>query len=218
MRLKSLNKAQNAVLEGLTRLDFATVNQLQYWSGLTLAPIRKALVPLQEAKFIDAVKGIRPHIWFLTRAGARVMGEALPSGGRQPSWSVISHTCHRNQVEILLRQAGSDFKFLDKKSLLTFGLNPSFGEHGGLLDGKLAFVLLDDYLMGSNRIHRAAWRFHVTNPRYCDLNVALTWNRVYKRFLVATTDKRQEKKHARWIKRNHSHAELMYFPPLWCGN
>lgn len=215
MRLKSLNTAQNAVLQGLGRMAFATANQLQYWSGLSLAPIRKALVPLQEANFIQATKSARPHIFRLTRSGARVVDTALPSGGREPSWSVLTHTCHKNQVEIVLRQSLFKFKFLNKSVLLRLGLNPSFGEHAAFVDGKIVFVLLDDYLMPSYRIQRAAWRFHVKNTNYCDLNVALTWQKVYKRFLIATTDKNQEKKHARWIKRNQFNAELVYVQPLW---
>jgi len=215
MRLACLNPTQERILEGLKRLNYATVNQIHYWSGVSLAPIRKSLFALRAAGFVECEKQVRPHVWKLSRTGSRLVDEPLPSGFRAPSWSVVAHTCHRNQVEMLLRKGLSNFMFLKKTALFRLGLNPSHGEHAGVQAGKLFFVLLDDYLMGSDRITKVLSRDHRKHPKYCSLNKSVNWRMVLGRYLVVTTDLQQKSRHERWIQKQKINAELLYLPPLW---
>ncbi|MFQ5543874.1 MAG: hypothetical protein ACE5FY_05935 [Nitrospiria bacterium] len=215
MRLTCLSPTQQAILEGFKRLHYATVNQLHYWSGVTLAPVRKSLLSLQAAGYVECEKQVRPHVWKLSRTGSRLVAQPLPSGFRQPSWSVMAHTCHRNQVEMVLRKRLSSFMFLKKTALFRLGLNPSHGEHAGTQAGKIFLILLDDYLMGSDRITKVLSRAHRKNPKYCNLNRSVNWNMVINRYLVVTTDPHQKSLHERWIKKQNIQAELVYLPPLW---
>ncbi len=215
MRPVYLSPSQQTILNQIKRLVYATERQLEYWSGYTQSTVSKALSSLRAERLIQAEKGVLPNVWILTRSGSRALDVPLPSGFRKSSWSVMAHTCHRNQCEILLRESHSDFRFLEKSSLYRLGLNPSHGEHAGMQDGKIVFVLLDDYLMGSDRISTTLSRGHKKNEKYCDLKGAVNWRMVSHRFLVATTNKAQLEKHGRWINRRGLEAELFYLPPLW---
>jgi len=215
MSLACLSPVQETVLEGLNRLNYATVTQLHYWSQVSLTAIRDGLAFLQEAGFVASEKQVKPHVWQLSFAGAHLVGRSLSSGLRQPSWSVMSHICHRNQVEIQLRRRYANFFFLKKTALFRLGLNPSHGEHAGVQAGKLFFVLLDDYLMGSNRITKVLSRDHRKHPKYCSLNKSVNWRMVLGRYLVVTTDLHQKSRHERWIQKQKINAELLYLPPLW---
>ncbi len=215
MRLACLSPAQQTVLESFKRLGYATLNQVQYWSENTLAHVWRSLVYLQSGGLVECEKQVRPHVWKLSRMGSRLVGQPLPSGFRQSSWSVMAHICHRNQVEIFLRESLSGFQFLKKTALLRLGLNPSHGEHAGKQEGKILFILLDDFLMGSDRITRVLSRAHKKNPKYCKLNRSVNWSMVLNDYLVVTTDRYQQTKHERWINKKNIKAELIYLPPLW---
>lgn len=215
MSLACLSPTQQTILHNFKHLDYATVEQLQYWAGVSQAGVRKTLFFLQDAGLVDDEKQVTPHVWKLSRMGSRLVGQPLPSGFRQSSWSVMAHICHRNQVEIFLRESLSDFLFFKKTALLRLGLNPSHGEHAGKQDGKILFILLDDYLMGSDRITKVLSRAHKKNPKYCKLNRSVNWNMILNSYLVVTTDRYQQTKHERWIKKKGIEAELIYLPPLW---
>lgn len=216
MVISSLSPSQNAALLSLKRLGFATVDQLQYWSHFSDRQLRKSLISLEAQGFVTAEKMVKPYVWRLGHFGARIMEASMPSGKRPSSWSVTSHACHLNRVEIFLREDFSNFKFLSKKELFPLGLNPSFGEHGGWVgQEEMLLLLLDDHRMPSYRISRTLLREHKRNRKYCALYRAVNWAHKLKKFVIVTTERSQEKKHARWIKRHKIEADLVYLPPIW---
>lgn len=211
----SLSPAERVTLDHLKRLGYATQSQLEYWGNYSQTAMSLALSSLCERKFVQVEKKVRPNIWNLTWAGARVVDKPLSWNIRKPSWSVMAHTVRRNQCEIILREQHPDFRFLDKASLFRIGLNPSHGEHAGVQDGKIVFVLLDDYLMGSNRISNTLSRRHRLNEKYCDLKISVNWSMIFKRFVLASTNPSQIKRHERFLQRKGLEAELLYVPPIW---
>lgn len=215
MRPLAFRPAERAIVQNLQGLAYATQSQLSYWSGYSQTAMSLALSALREMRFVECEKGVTPNICYLSRKASRVSGITLPSGFRKSSWSVMAHTVHRNQCEILLRKKYSDFRFLDKLHLYRLGLNPSHGEHAGLQDGKIIFVLLDDYSMAPLRISQAILRRHSIKDKYCDLKASINWRMISHRFFVASTSKDQLTKHTRWITKKGIKAELLYLPPLW---
>ncbi len=215
MKPVTLRPAEKVILKHIQRLGYATEEQLVYWSGYHVSTVSRALSSLRGIRMVKSEKAVLPNIWKLTWSGARVVEQSLSWNLRKPSWSVMAHTCHRNQCEMLLREQHPDFRFLDKASLFRIGLNPSHGEHAGVQDGKIVFVLLDDYLMGSNRISTTLSRRHRLNEKYCDLKISVNWSMIFKRFIVASTHEKQIKRHERFLQRKGLEAELLYVPPIW---
>ncbi len=211
----SLSPAERVILDHLKRLGYATQSQLEYWGKYSQTAMSLALSSLCARKFVRVEKKVRPNIWNLTWAGARVVDKPLPWSLRKPSWSVMAHIVRRNQCEMLLRETHADFRFLDKPALFRIGLNPSHGEHAGGQEGKIVFVLLDDYLMGSNRISTTLSRRHRLNEKYCDFKNTVTWSMIFKRFIVASTHEKQIERHERFLHRKGLQAELLYVPPIW---
>lgn len=210
-----LNYTQRSVLENLAQSHFATEGQLSYWVGIGVPTISKALHFLSEARLVSAQSRVRPMIWHLTHAGIRVTGTTLPAGRRHPSWSVMAHACHTNQIEIYLRGCFPKFKFFSRKELMKMGLNPAHGEHAGVAGKEFLFVLVDDYLMGSERISWSLVRSHKRSVRYCPDPVQLNWSRILNRFIIAATDEVQAQKHRKWIEKKGITGEIVYVPALW---
>lgn len=215
MKPLSLSPSEQSVLDRLKHLHYATEDQLVYWTHCHRSTVSRALSGLRDLRFVQVEKSLTPNIWHLTRKAARFLETPLPSGNRRSSGPVMTHTVHRNQCEILLRKDFRDFRFLNRPELYRLGLNPSHGEHAGLHAGKLFFLLLDDYLMGSDRIGQAVSRRHTAREKYCDRKISLNWSMVFKQFFVASTHQKQIGKHRRWMTRRGIEAQLLYMPPVW---
>ena len=87
---------------------------------------------------------------------------------------------------------------------------PGHGEHGAVDgSGTSWFVLLDDFLMGSERIARAWRRRHTPNAKYGPDPTGRAWGEVAQRFLVVTTDWAQAELHRTRILRDRLPAEIM---------
>ncbi len=215
MKPLSLSPSERAILEILERLAFGTEEQLAYWSSYHVSTVSRALSGLKDMRFVACEKGLLPHIWYLTRKAGRLFQTALPSGLRKSSGAVMVHTVHRNQCEMVLREQYPSFRFMDKAPLYRLGLDPSKGEHAGFHDQNIIFVLLDDYLMGSDRIGAALKRPHKKRPEYCDASGALTWPDVFDYFFIATTDEVQMKRHRKWVDRKGIQAKFLCMKPVW---
>src|SRR5674476_938478 len=99
---------------------------------------------------------------------------------------------------------------------LKLGVNPAFGEHGAIDEaGTSWFVLLDDYLMTSDRISRAWTRRHTPNKKHWLDPTGRTWCDVAQRFLVVSTDEQHTMRHREWILKTSLPAEVMHLKPLW---
>lgn len=216
MKPSALNGVQREVLATLAAVHCATLSQLAHLSRKQQTHVSTAAQALAELGLIEIETLSKPRIYRIAYAGCATLGIPAPSGRRLPTFAVMAHHCHRNEVAIAMAKAVPGFRFLSRLELLKKGFNPGTGEHGADDDSGTAwFVLIDDYLMGSERIARAWRRRHTPNPKYWPDKTGRVWGEVVKRFLVVTTDEGQADRHRARILRERLPAEVMLIKPLW---
>ncbi len=215
-RTATLPKLQNLILEQLAQLHYATPAQLERLCGVQRPAISKAVHNLLGAGLIDGTLQTRPMILHLISLGGKLLNVSLPAGKRQASWSVMAHACHLNEVQQLMAVKYPGFRFLSRPELLKQGLHPAFGEHGAQDgEGRSWFVLLDDYLMTSDRITRSWTRRHTPNKKYWPDHTGRAFRDVVQHFLVVSTDEQHAQRHREWILKSKLPAKVMQFTPLW---
>ena len=215
-RSSSLPKLQQLILEQLAQVQFATNMQLAKLCSSKASNVSNAIKALLNAGLIDGSLHTRPIILKLTPAAGRLLGMPTPSGRRHSSWSVMAHGCHRNAAGEILAAQHKGFRFLPRRILHQQGFNPGHGEHGAIDDaGTSWFVLLDDFMMGSDRISRAWTRRHTPNRKHWPDPTGRRWCDVAQRFLVITTDQQHMALHREWILKTSLPADIMHIKPLW---
>ncbi len=215
-RAPTLPKLHQGILEYLAASQHATNAQLARGCAVQAPAVSKAVQKLLAANLIDGSLLTRPMILHLTSAGGRMLGVSSPSGRPHASWSVMAHACHRNAAQEMLGLTHPGFRFLSRVALFKQGFNPAFGEHGAIDDAGTAwFVMLDDYMMGSERITRSWTRRHTPKRQYWPDATGRVWGEVAQRFLVVSTDARHAARHREWILRSELPAEVRHLPPLW---
>jgi hypothetical protein len=204
------------ILAQLGQLQFATPEQLAKLCGAKASNVSVACKELLNSGLIDGSLLTRPMILGLTPAGGRMLGVPLPSGRRHSSWSVMAHACHLNAAGNALALTHKGFCFLPRLTLLKQGFNPGHGEHGATDDSGTAwFVLLDDYMMGSDRIARAWTRRHTPNAKYWPDPTGRAWCEVVQKFLVVCTNEEHAARHRAWIQKARLPADVVTIKPLW---
>jgi predicted transcriptional regulator len=215
-RVAQLTAVQNCILEQIARVQFATQKQLMTWCGVNATSISTSVRGLIESGLIDGSLLSRPQLFHLTSAGARLVNVQMPAGGRHASWSVMAHACHLNDFEILFSKSHSGFRMVSRLALLKQGLNPAHGEHAAVdAEKKTWFILLDDYIMGSDRISRSWERRHTPNQKYWPDPTGRAFNELAHHYLVVTTDPYQAERHNAWIEKAGLPAEVLTIPALW---
>lgn len=220
MRLKpaTLKPLQGRVLGQLAAVQCATLDQLCNFCGSQKPHISTAAAALVEMGLVEVEQFVRPRILRISRQGCQLLGVPAPAGQRLPSWSVMAHACHLNELALVMAKAVPGFRFASRLSLLKQGFNPGHGEHAAVDGSGMSwFVLLDDFLMGSDRIARAWRRRHTPNAKYWPDPTGRAWGEVMQRFLVVTTDEGQAERHRARIARDQLPAEVMTIKPLWKG-
>lgn len=212
-----LPKLHQLILERLAEVQYSTNAQLARWCGVDARRISEGIQKLLAANLVDGSLLTRPMILHLTPAGGRLLGVSLPAGRRHASWSVMTHACHRTAVQELMLKKHAGFRFLSRTELLKQGLNPAFGEHGGIDEaGTSWFVLLDDYMMTPDvRIPRSWTRRHTPNKQYWPDPTGRAWHDVAQYFMVVCTDEQHAVRHRAWILKNKLPAEVVQIKPLW---
>jgi hypothetical protein len=215
-RPPTLPKLQNLILEQLVNVRFATSRQLASMGGAQASNTSSALKELLNIGLIDGFLHSRPMILHLTSAGCRLMGAPMPPGRHHASWPVMAHACHRNAAAGMLAARHPGFAFLSRQDLLRAGFNPGHGEHAAKdATGKSWFVLLDDNLMGSERIRRAWTRRHVPNQKYWPDATGRKMSEVAQGFLVVSTDEANAERHRARILKDQLPADVLTIKPLW---
>lgn len=215
-RSPTMSKLQQLVLERLADVQYATNAQLARWCNVQAPAILKSVQQLIAEDLIDGSLRTRPMILHLTYAGGQFLNKPQPYGRRHASWSVMAHACHLNAAQEVMIKSRPGFSFLSRETLFKQGLNPAFGEHGAIDDeGKAWFVLLDDYLMTSDRITRSWTRRHTPNLKYWPDHTGQVWRDLVNRFLIVCTDEQHAARHRKWILKNGIPAEVMQITPLW---
>ncbi len=207
---------QQLILERLADVQYSTNAQLARWCKVQAPAITKSVQQLLADDLVDGSLLTRPMILHLTYAGGKMLNKPQPYGRRHASWSVMAHACHVNAVQEAMVKNHSGFRFLAREDLFKQGLNPAFGEHGAMDDeGNAWFVLLDDYLMTSDRITRSWTRRHTPNKKYWPDPTGRKWCDIVHRFLVACTDEQHAARHRKWILKSRLPAEVTQLTPLW---
>jgi hypothetical protein len=210
------NAVQNCILEQLARVQYATPAQLAFWCGVQTPAISKAVKVLLESGLVDGELTARPSILRLTHAAGGVLQVPMPAGNRYASWSVMAHACHKNEFEISFAKDHPGFRFISRLALLKQGLNPAHGEHAAVDgDKKTWFILLDDYMMGSDRITRSWTRRHTPNIKYWPDPTGRVWNELAHHYLVVCNHTQQAERHKAWIETNGIPAEVLKIAELW---
>ena len=204
------------VLTTLDRLQFATADQLIYWIDVSQSTVSNTLSALCDANYVCVDKVVKPYIYSLTLAGRRAINSAAPKKAFY-SAAVKRHSCHRNQIEIVLRKRYQKLTFQPRKTWLKYGLNPAFGEHGAKDVDVFTLILLDDYLMDSVRIPHSWTRPHTANVRYWQHPQIRHWQDVVSRFVVVCTDEVQQKRHRTYLNTTqlNTPVDVMFVKPLW---
>jgi hypothetical protein len=215
-RAPTMSKLHQCILEHLADVQYATNAQLASWCNVQAPAVSKSVKQLIANDLVNGSLLTRPMILHLTYAGGQVLNRPQPYGRRHASWSVMAHACHVNAVQAAMIKEHSGFRFLTREDLFKHGLNPAFGEHGAVDEqGKAWFVLLDDYLMTSDRITRSWTRRHTPILKYWHDFTGRAWCDVVHRFLVVSTDDQHAERHRKWILKNQLPAEVMQLTPLW---
>jgi hypothetical protein len=215
-RSPTLPDLQHRILERLADVRFSTNAQLASWCKVQSPAITKAVQRLSDFGLVEGSLTTRPMILHLSYAGGQILNKPQPYDRRYTSWSVMAHACHANAVQEMMLEKHHGFRFLSREDLFKHGFNPGHGEHGAVDDTGIAwFVLLDDFLMGSDRIARAWTRRHTPNLKYWPDHTGRAWCEVVQRFLVVCTDEKHALRHRKWILKNKLPAEVMQLSPLW---
>jgi hypothetical protein len=215
-RPPTLPKLQNLILEQLVKVRFATNRQLASMCGAQAPNTSNALKGLLNIGLIDGFLHSRPMILYLTPAGCRLMGAPMPPGRHHASWSIMAHACHRNAAAEDLAARHPGFYFLSRPTLLKQGFNPGHGEHAAIDGaGKTWFVLLDDCLMGSDRIKRSWTRRHVPSKKYWPDATGRKMCEVAQGFLVVSTDEDNAERHRARILKDGLPADVLTLKALW---
>lgn len=211
-------EVDQCLLTHLARAKFATRAQLCSWCVAHDTTIFRHLVKLEDQGLISSEANQEPNIWMLERPGAALMLTKMPSGGRRPSWSVLSHGCHRNAVEIYLdvQPESRGFRFLDKQTFWKMGLNPAHGENPGRdTNNKAYLVLLDDYGMMPNRIRHTWEREHKPPLAHFDGKRAMQWRQFVNVFIVATTSPLRARQYQQYVKQFAIPATILKIEAIW---
>jgi hypothetical protein len=215
-RSASLLPLQKRILDHLSKNAFATPEQLGRLCNSKAPNISTAVKMLLNVGLIDGSLLTRPMILHLTHAGGRLLDVPMPSGRRHASWSVMAHACHLNAAGEILATEHNGFRFMSRLTMLKQGLNPGHGDHGAMDDsGTSWYVLLDDYMMGSDRIKRSWTRRHTPSRKYWPDHTGRAWCDVAQRFLVISTDTDHAERHREWILKDQLPADVMLIKPLW---
>ncbi len=214
------------IMAQLSLNDFATPAQLAALCQVQLPAISKASRQLQSQSMIVTEAGFRPAVLRLSFKGARMMGKVLSSGKRSPSAAVQQHACHRNEVALILSKKYPGFQWTQKAHILAHGLRPALGEHAAMdNNGRAHLVLLDDYLMTSDRILRSWTRRHTPDPKHYPVHNGQRWCDMANHFVIATTHIAQATRHQQWIDSHNKNVrkgdrrlpqiEIINIAPLW---
>lgn len=217
---------KDGIMAFLTNNYFATPAQLAKACAVQLPAISKSIKSLQAQNLVISEAGFRPAIFRLSSTGARMMDTMVSSGKRTPSAAVQQHACHRNEIAFMLSDKYPGFAWTPKKQLLSYGLRHALGEHAATdKTGCSHLVLLDDYLMASNRIARTWTRRHAPDLDYYSDHTGQRWCDLANNLIIATTSIDQKKRHLKWVEQYNAACkagemklpsiEVMVIKPLW---
>ena len=211
-----LSDTQRLILSFLVRLRFATTTQLMFWLGVDHASsVTRPCSQLIEAGMIERHDELTPYVFRLSRRGSKVMGARYSRDWY--SLSALQQYALKNEIEIQLSERFGNVRSISRDRLLTLGLSPSVGEHAYRFERQLFFVIIDDYLMESKRIHHSWSRIHKSNSKYYDLKQgsSVSWKGYSDRFILYCCDESKLELHKKMVTKTGLAVECLYIDPFW---
>lgn len=212
-----LTRRTRLLLNLLLRLQVATVAQLQYWfRGSHESSLSRLCSQLAITGYLKINQKKKPYAIKLASKGARYLQTDCKTDW--PSFAATQQIVLKNDVEIALRKTFGNIIYLKRPTLWRLGLNPGIGEHAFRFGDQLFFVLIDDYLMESNRISHCLSRAHTPHEQYYDVTQAggsSTWADYADRVVVFSCDEDHLEQHQTYLEKQTIKADCHYLPATW---
>lgn len=212
-----LARKTRLLLNLIFRLKVTTIAQLKYWlQAPHETTVARLCSQLAITGFIKINHKEKPYSLMLASKGARY----LQADGKTdwPSFAATQQIVLKNDVEIWLREYFDNIIPLNRTKLWQLGLNPGVGEHAFRSGSQLFFILIDDYLMESNRISHCLSRAHTPSEQYYDVTQGggpSTWADYADRVFVFSCDEDHLEQHQAYLDKQAIKADCHYLPATW---
>ena len=209
--VSSLTDRHYSIIDALAKMRFATIENLtRYFSFSQPAQVSRPLNQLVELGMVEAHRELRPHCFRLSQSACRRL--RLEYHRRWHSFSAIQKYCLANDVEMDLKEKYGEVKRINRRSLEKVALVRAHDEHVFIhtKSEKWFLAVIDDYLMDSGRIKHVLNRQHLKKkgeirPEY------KKWGDFVDVLQVITTDKKQEKRHQKYVEKNNMDNVVVQF-------
>jgi len=159
------NTRTEEILMVLKHVRFFTNRQAAAFLGISHKNATKHLNSMCEQKLIEAVPATRPSAFRMTTKTAMAAGVEYMRKWRSPA--AVHQYLMRNEVELYLRKRWPDIQMLSSSQVKSRGLNLAKAEWPARFTDEvgqshLALILIDDYMMQTDRVRHALIRDHET--------------------------------------------------------
>ena len=159
----SFDERTSKLMDILAHTVFATQKQLEQYTGFSFSVCRDTIYEAQRRKLIQKDQDYLPYAYHLTNRGANAIGTQLPK--HFMSDAAIHQRLLRNTIELNAREKNPTATFASRPSLWRRGIYPVLGEwclqyQDKEGNNKIALILIDDYGMPSERLHKSIHRNH----------------------------------------------------------
>lgn len=199
---RSASTTEDAIIDLLGSVGFATREQLARYLGDCADRIRRPLDRLKSRRLIEVYQAHRPFAYALAARGLALLTIRRSS---RISLRVIHQHLLRNAIELTMQQKNPTAHFLSRADCLKQGLNPSVREHSVVYQQDRqpaqALVLIDDDAMSPSRIRHALTRRHDPKRKLPNRGYAVErWQEAVGLCLVYATTDKQVKRHKTYIR------------------
>lgn len=220
---RKLSQLNEAMLTLLARLRFATAQQLKTWLSVeAMSSIRRAAQRLELLGLVEINKELKPFVYRLSRSGCNLMGERYFRNWH--SVSAMQQILLRNEVEIELKKEDSAASVATRSQLTQLGLHPAHSEYAFMMPNKRSLfelVVIDDYLMQSNRIIHKWHRAHLKSSQIAEPTSLKSWSQVCDAYRIYTVTDFQYEKHRNYLAQGIEQARFAMsasvhlIEPIW---
>lgn len=212
---------QVQLFDNLTRIKFATINQLTTYANCNIKKSRQMLENLIRLKMIKKNTEYSPYVYSLTSKGHALSNQGKPK--HFISGAAIHQALLRNNIEIEIKKRNPESRFISRAGWWQRGIYPAIGEHGLKYKNKdkfeYAFILLDDYMMNPDRTLHSLLRKHDKNKSYVAGNLSYRWADIASTYLIYTTSQAQKERHLKFYNKHKSEFSIIpnfrIIEPIW---
>jgi len=207
-----MKEIEGDLLEALRHYRYLTLIQASTYLNKNIKLITAGFEALKSLGLVNIGSEYSPYYYELTPRAFALFDMKIPK--RYTSANAIHQHLMRNKIEIEMQAVEPSAKFVQRKSCIEKGLYPAVGEHflffkrKGVGEGEFSLVLIDDYLMASNRIYHALTRIHFKEKTSRSENHKLMWTDFIQTMFIYTTNPQQKKNFERFISKHHKTLPL----------